>query len=171
MPDTKSGWTVDTLKEWVDQRFTDNQTAVGAALSANKEAVIKTEISTEKRFDAVTKSITELADETGDFLPRTEYIANHKALDDKIVVANDAINRSSGDKNLYATNAFVVQTVNQAVDNLAVKMDAILTPLVNSVTSLKGQSQGSKLTMGNIYTALGAFATIIGLIVFFAKSI
>jgi hypothetical protein len=162
-----STWTVLTLKESVDQRFADNQKAVdtallsqekavNAALLTVKEAGIKAEISTEKRFDAVTKSVTELADQTQNLLPRTEYTSNNKSLDDKIVVVTDAINRSSGDKNLYATSAFVTQTVSQSISNLEAKMEAILTPLVNFVALQKGQSMGSRLTMNDIYKTIAA---------------
>ena len=160
-------WTVLTLKESVDQRFADNQKAVdtallsqekavNAALLTVKEAGIKAEISNEKRFDGVTKSVTELADQTQNLLPRTEYNSNIKALDDKIVVATDAINRSSGDKNLYATTTFVTQTVNQAIGDLQTRMEAILTPLSTFVASQKGQTIGTRLTMNDIYKTIGA---------------
>jgi len=177
MPDTilNSGWTVETLKESVDQRFADNQKAVETALVgqekavtaaflAAKEVVSKGEIATEKRFDAVTKSITELANKTGELVPRTEYAANHKALDDKIVVATDAINRSSGDKNLYATNTFVTQTVNQAIGSLETKMEAILTPLVSYVSAQKGVTQGSQTTKTGLISAITVTATIVALL-------
>lgn len=170
-----SPWNVESLKESIDQRFADNQKAVdtallsqekavNAALLAAKEAVIKAEILTDKRFDAVTETVTQVADQTSDLLPRAEYLANHKALDDKIVVANDAINRSSGDKNLYATNTFVTQTVNQAIGSLETKMEAILTPLVSYVSSQKGATQGSQMTKSSLYSAIGITATIVGLL-------
>jgi hypothetical protein len=38
-----AGWTVDTLKEHVDQRFLDQQTAVNAALVSAEKAVTKAE--------------------------------------------------------------------------------------------------------------------------------
>jgi len=170
-------WTVETLKESIDQRFADNQKAVetalvgqekavNAALLAAKEAVIKAEILTDKRFDAVTETVTQVADQTSDLLPRAEYVANHKALDDKIVVATDAINRSSGDKNLYATNAFVTQTVNQAIGSLETKMEAILTPLVSYVSAQKGATQNSQLTMGKILGTITATGVVIGILIF-----
>lgn len=48
-----SGWTVDTLKEYVGQRFADQDKAVQAALLAAKEAVLKAEAASEKRFECV----------------------------------------------------------------------------------------------------------------------
>lgn len=48
-----NGWTIPSLKSYVDQRFLDSDKAVSAALQAAKEAVGKAEIATEKRFDAL----------------------------------------------------------------------------------------------------------------------
>ena len=56
MSDTQrppNGWTIYTLKAYFEQRFVDSDKAVEAALKAAKEAVIKAEIATEKRFDEV----------------------------------------------------------------------------------------------------------------------
>lgn len=193
-----SGWTVDTLKEMVDQRFADNQKAVdtallsqekavsiafvsqekavNTALLAAKEAVIKAEILTDKRFDAVTDAVAQVSKQTSELLPRAEYTANHGALNDKILVATDAINRSSGDKNLYATNAYVTQAISQSIDNLESKIVAILTPLVDYVAAQKGAVQGNQLTiqsnqltMGKIFGMIAATGTIIGVIVIIAN--
>jgi hypothetical protein len=57
-----NGWTVATLKTYMDQRFGDSDKAVAAALQAadkavqaallaQKEAVLKAEIATDKRFE------------------------------------------------------------------------------------------------------------------------
>ncbi len=90
-----SGWTVDTsrqdllriindLEKYVERRFTDQDKAVQAALLAAKEAVLKAETASEKRFESVNEFRKTLSDQTASFLPRPEYDANHKALEDKI---------------------------------------------------------------------------------------
>lgn len=91
-----SGWTVDTLKEYTEQRFTDQDKAVQAALLAAKEAVIKAETATEKRFEATNEFRGQLADQTATLLPRAEYTSNHKALEDKIDALTDRMNRTDG---------------------------------------------------------------------------
>lgn len=91
-----SGWTVDTLKEYTEQRFTDQDKAVQAALQAAKEAVIKAETATEKRFEATNEFRGQLADQTATLLPRSEYDSNHKALEDKIDALTDRMNRNDG---------------------------------------------------------------------------
>lgn len=90
-------WTVETVKEYTDQRFTDNdkavqaalvsqEKAVAAALAAAEKAVIKAETAADKRFDAVNEFRQTLTDQTNTFIPRAEYDAQHKALEDKVDV-------------------------------------------------------------------------------------
>jgi hypothetical protein len=89
-----SGWTVETLKEYVEtlieandkrynQRFDDAKTAVdaalnaaktavGAALDAQKEAVAKAEQASEKRFDGVNEFRETLSDQQRTLIPRAE---------------------------------------------------------------------------------------------------
>lgn len=91
-----SGWTVDTLKEYVEALRRDDQQAVQAALLAAKEAVLKAENATEKRFESVNEFRKQLADQTNTFLARPEYNANHKALEDKVSGLTDRLNTSDG---------------------------------------------------------------------------
>lgn len=63
------------------QRFDAQQQAVREAFTAAKEAVDKAEKSSEKRFDSVNEFRAQLKDQQNTFLPRTEYFANHKALE------------------------------------------------------------------------------------------
>lgn len=166
--------TVETLKESVDQRFADNQKAVdtallsqekavNTALLAAKEAVIKAEISTEKRFDAVNEAMSKMASQSVDLLSRAEYVANHKALDDKIEVVNNTLSKTSGERNLYATHADVASAV-EGIQNT-------IKPLVEYVTRQQGQTQGSQITMGKIYATLGAFTAVLGVIIYLASQI
>lgn len=100
-------WTTGTLKIYHDEkialleryferRFTDQDKAVQAALLAAKEAVLKAEVASEKRFESVNEFRRTLSDQTNTFLPRPEYDSNHKALEDKIDALTDRMNRSDG---------------------------------------------------------------------------
>lgn len=91
-----SGWTVDTLKEYVEQRFTDQDRAVQAALTSAKEAVLKAENASDKRFDSVNEFRQQLSDQTNTFLSRPEYNAQHKALEDKVSDLTDRLNTITG---------------------------------------------------------------------------
>lgn len=91
-----SGWTVDTLKEYFEQRLTDQDKAVQAALTAAKEAVLKAENATDKRFDSVNEFRQQLNDQTNTFLSRPEYNAQHKALEDKVSDLTDRVNTTDG---------------------------------------------------------------------------
>ncbi len=95
------------LKESVSQRFEDSdkavqaalvsaEKAVTAALTAAKEAVNKAEIATEKRFESVNEFRGQLADQTANLMPRTEYSAQHKAMEDKIQGLTDRMNLTEG---------------------------------------------------------------------------
>lgn len=91
-----SGWTVDTVKEYFEQRFTDQDRAVQAALQAAKEAVLKAETSSDKRFDSVNEFRRTLSDQTNTFLSRPEYEAQHKALEDRVTDLSDRMNKADG---------------------------------------------------------------------------
>lgn len=114
MPDTTGetnvpigDWTTGTLKiyhdekiafleKYVEQRFTDQDKAVQAALQAAKEAVLKAENASEKRFESVNEFRQQLSDQTNTFLPRPEYNAQHKALEEKVALLTDIMNQDKG---------------------------------------------------------------------------
>lgn len=107
-------WTITTViaklgdfKEFVNQRFTDNdkavqaalvsqEKAVAAALAAAEKAVLKAETAADKRFDAVNEFRATLTDQTNTFLPRPEYNAQHKALEEKVDVLTERVNSMTG---------------------------------------------------------------------------
>lgn len=80
-----SGWTTDTLKEYVEQRF----------IAAEKAIQIANEAS-EKRFDAVNEFRGQLGDQVRTFLPRAEYDARHETLENRVSELTNRINRSEG---------------------------------------------------------------------------
>ena len=89
-----SGWTIETLKEFVDDRFRlieeritreggQQKQEVAAALAAQKEntsaafassekAIIKAEVASEKRFESVNEFRATLADQQRSLMPRAE---------------------------------------------------------------------------------------------------
>lgn len=92
----ESGWSVDTLKEYIEALRSDDQKAVQAALQAAKEAVIKAETATEKRFESVNEFRAQLADQSNTLMPRAEYTVQHKALEDRVSDLTDRINKTEG---------------------------------------------------------------------------
>lgn len=86
------------LKEYVGQRFIDQDKAVQAALLATKEAIQKAETATEKRFDSVNEFRAQLADQSNTLMPRQEYSVQHKALEDRVTDLNDRMNKVDGAK-------------------------------------------------------------------------
>jgi alpha-D-ribose 1-methylphosphonate 5-triphosphate synthase subunit PhnH len=70
--------------------------AVQAALLFAERAVGKAEIATEKRFESVNEFRAQLADQSSTLLTRTEYLAGHKALEEKITGVKENQSASTG---------------------------------------------------------------------------
>lgn len=91
----------------VEQRFADTKTAVdaaltaadravAAALAAQKEAVIKAENASEKRFESINEFRSTLRDQQNTFTARTEYTVAHAGLIDKIDTINSRLDKIDG---------------------------------------------------------------------------
>ena len=63
----QSEWTVETLKQYVDQRF-----------QSINEAVSKADVATEKRFESVNEWRNSYADLVRNYIPREEYLSGHE---------------------------------------------------------------------------------------------
>ena len=86
-----SGWTVDTLAVFMqrqiddmwralDERSSQQGTAVRDALQAAEKAVTKAEVAAERRFEAVNEFRGQLSDQAGTFMPRSEADVRFGAL-------------------------------------------------------------------------------------------
>jgi len=95
-----------TLREYVEQRFDLSDKALSAALAATKEAILKAETATDKRFDSVNEFRQTLTDRDRLNMPRTETELLVKGLSDRLKVIEDGRTRNSGEwsgaKNLWA---------------------------------------------------------------------
>ena len=113
-----SEWTIETLKEYIDTLIAAQDKAVGvglnaqrtaidAALTSQKEAVIKAEAAAEKRFESVNEFRAQLATQQSTFVTRAEYDAELRAVKSgldtyiksvitKIDDLQDRLNRSEG---------------------------------------------------------------------------
>jgi hypothetical protein len=98
----ETGWTVDTLREYLIQRITDQDRALSrrmddadkaiqAALASAEKAVAKAETANERRFEGVNEFRTALSDQTATFIPRAEYDAAHDALTDRVNANADRV--------------------------------------------------------------------------------
>lgn len=100
-----------TLREYFEARLSANDTAISAALAAQKElaqgallsaerAILKAEAATEKRFEGVNEFRSALADQQRTLLPRAEAEVRLKALDDMLAIISRRLSvlegRSSG---------------------------------------------------------------------------
>ena len=63
---------LDAMQKQRDILFESSRAALAAAITAQKEAVVKVEIATEKRFESVNEFRSTLADQQRTFMPRIE---------------------------------------------------------------------------------------------------
>lgn len=75
---------IDANDRRYEQRFVDSKTAVEAALSAAKEAVIKAEVAADKRFEGVNEFRAALSDQQIRLISRTEVQAILTGLEARI---------------------------------------------------------------------------------------
>lgn len=125
----ESGWTVDTLRYYMTQRFADQEKllderyatqtkavekafaaadlAVQAALTSAEKAVSKAEMASDKRFDAVNEFRSALTDQTATFIPRTEALGILDRHAEDIKTLTDRINVAEG-KGMGISTAWIV---------------------------------------------------------------
>jgi chlorite dismutase len=110
-----NGWTVYTLKSYMDRRFEDADKAVVAALSAQKEAVVKAEIATEKRFETVRQEadfrMNALASKIDGLQAAIDQNRGRAARDDRNEGRAYAQGVQSRYLGIYFTGAFILSVV------------------------------------------------------------
>jgi phosphopantetheinyl transferase (holo-ACP synthase) len=74
-----------------EQRFKDSQTAVDAALNAAKEAVLKAEGASERRFEGVNEFRNTLADQQRTLMPRAEAELRMGSIETRVSELSKAI--------------------------------------------------------------------------------
>jgi hypothetical protein len=114
--------------------------AVTAALVAADRAVAKAEAAAEKRFESVNEFRGQLADQAGTFMPRVEYSAVHKALEERLeslgtlIAANIATVHKALEERLESTRIINAADVKRLEDKYAMLLGA--------------QAQGAGKSMG-----------------------
>lgn len=83
-----SGWTIATLKEYVDVRFEGIKENIGRAERVAETRAEKLESETRARFENVNEWRTTYADVQSRFMPRAEFDRAIKSLTDKIDAKN-----------------------------------------------------------------------------------
>jgi ribosomal protein L29 len=94
----ESGWTTDTLKEYVEQRFTDQSKAVDAALTAAKQAVEKEERNSEKWRQSANEWRQSMLDREIKFASRNEVDAELKGIRSELATLKENQAAGGGEK-------------------------------------------------------------------------
>jgi hypothetical protein len=79
-----------------NQRFADTRTALEAALAAAEKAVVKAEVATEKRFEAVNEFRSMVNDLVSGKMDRAEFMLAVAGLSEKLEDLKERITRSEG---------------------------------------------------------------------------
>lgn len=109
MSDSNNHWTIPSLKEYLltlinendrryGQQFDSSTVVVNAALAAAKEAVIKAENATEKRFENVNEFRATLADQQRTLMPRNESELQMASLSARIKSLELSLTEDKGTK-------------------------------------------------------------------------
>lgn len=116
-----SSWTVDSLKEHLEQRIDDLAARLLERQEAQDKAILKSEVQMEKRFDSVNEFRGQLADQVKTFMTRETYEVGHAALESKVSLVENMITgivaEKRGSNNLvngiyaFVGFAFIVGTV------------------------------------------------------------
>ncbi len=83
---------LDERDQRYSQRAASQDAAVKNALETSEKAITKAEGATERRFEGVNEFRQTLADQATTLMPRAEYSAQHKALEDKVDASEKRIN-------------------------------------------------------------------------------
>lgn len=79
-----NGWTVETLKEYIDTLIDKHEKFNDQKFYMTKEAVLKSEQLNEKRLDAMNQFREQLKDQSTTFLTKEVYNVEHRNLLSKV---------------------------------------------------------------------------------------
>lgn len=110
-----SSWTVDSLKQHLEQRINALETRLQERADAQDKAISKAESQMEKRLDALNELRGVVSDQASKFLTKETYEVAHEALDGKVDIVQNLITgivaekRGSTDRvnGIYALAGFV----------------------------------------------------------------
>lgn len=84
------------LKEYVDRRLDDISKAADDRFASQEKNITTALQSVNERLGGVNEFRDQMRDMISTLMPRAEYTAQHKAIDDKINAVVDRMNRSEG---------------------------------------------------------------------------
>lgn len=83
-----SDWTVDTLKEYIDTRFDAAKESIAVASNVAEKRAEKLEVATAARFESVNEFRAQTKDLQSSYMPRQEFDAALKSVNEKIAAKN-----------------------------------------------------------------------------------
>jgi len=134
-----SGWTVDTLKVYVESRLNQIaaemevqkvaysnyidavRTEMTAAFLSSEKAIAKAESASDRRFESVNEFRAQLTDQATKFMPRAESEARHAAMAEKLAIQQARLDKMEGrGSGLNAGWAYLIAAVGLAAALLSI---------------------------------------------------
>jgi hypothetical protein len=107
---------MDAADRRYEQRFSDSQKAVDAALSAAEKAVVKAEGAAERRFDSVNEFRATLEDQQRLLIPRLEAESRMAAIDRRLEIAERVLAEGSSRRlGSQATIAYGIAAISSLI--------------------------------------------------------
>lgn len=148
---------IQALDNLTDTKFVTLKTVVEAnaaqvalALDASEKAITKAETATDKRFESV-----------------NEFRATLSDLSDRMATRRELEQSLTEIKGILTEHAKQLAEYRSRLDTGPTG----LTQLQNQYAALQGSKQGSDLTIGKIYAAIGVVGTILGILVLLANGV
>jgi uncharacterized protein YggE len=89
-------WTVNTLKQHMDVRFEDAKEAIRKASEVAEQRAARLETTTQARFESVNEFRAQTKDLQATYMPRSEFDAALKSVNEKIQAKNLQVVMSLG---------------------------------------------------------------------------
>jgi len=158
----ESAWTIDSTKDHLERQITDTRELLGQGADDFKILV-------EQRFADQEKAV------------QAALVAQEKAVAAALTAAKEAVDKAqiASEKRFDSVNEFRAQLADQAStfmprNEAEQRMSALaekISDLTDRMNITDGTRSGQQLSRGAFYAALGAAATIIGLIVLLANNV
>jgi hypothetical protein len=174
---------LDAQTKALDAALAAQKEAVTTALAAAERATVKSDVSTEKRFESVNEFRRTLSDQTHSFMPRSEAETRLIAMVEKIDDLRAYQFRADGKEASSPTTSAQITALQGKVDqlrdshstalgiargsNVETRLDALAAQIeTNTFSRASGQGRSNGLAQGWLVLvgAVGVIATIIGLI-------
>ena len=109
---SRGDWSIDALREYFERILKESDRRYEQRFEDQKEAIVKAEEATERRFEGVNEFRQTLSDQAATFVSRTEVLQQYRAINDKVDLVTSRMDRLDGRSGGYtATWGYLIGAV------------------------------------------------------------